>query len=84
MFKSNIKAYITLKAENARVRDVVVYNLFTPSRKNGAKNPPTLQPINSKLLAIRAAEPLENLATSANKYGIDRDCEKAKKNIAKR
>lgn len=70
-----------LKAEKARVREVVLKALFIPSRKNGAKNPPTLHPMKSKLFAIRAWDPLANLATSANKYGVHKDWEKARKNI---
>ena len=51
--------------------------LFTDFKKNGATNPPKLQPIKIKLLAILAFDPLINLATSAKRYGVHKDWEKA-------
>lgn len=73
----NIIAYIKLNAVKARVRDVVSRILFTNFRKKGAINPPTLQPIKIRLLAILPWDPFTNLETSANKYGMQRDWENA-------
>lgn len=74
-------AYIALKAVKARVSDVVWRRLFTPFKKNGAKKPPTLHPTKIRLLAILAWDPFANLETSANKYGMHKDWDRATKTI---